>query len=97
MVQQDPVTADRVFTHMQDRGYVTDRVSLADWKLRLKEMADRDNDPESGVLVRSLESVEGYLSDTSAYDISRFSEAISEIGLTKPKVDVDYMTMFLRE
>ena len=97
VVQQAPVLADSVFDHMEDRGYVTDRVSLDDWKLRLQEMADRDNDPESGVLVRSLDSVEGYLSDTSAYDISRFSEAISEIGMTMPTVDVDYMTMFLRE
>ena len=60
-------------------------------------MADCDKDPESGVLARFLDSVEGYLSDTSAYDISRFSEAISEIGLTMPTVDVDYMTMFLTE
>ncbi len=30
-----------------------------DWKLRLQEMADCDKDPESGVLARSLDSVEG--------------------------------------
>ena len=97
VVGQDPVTASAVFAHMEDRGYVSDRVSLDDWKLRLQEMADRDNAPEWGALVHSLDSVEGYLSDTSAYDISRFSEAISEIGLVMPTVDVDYMTMFLRE
>ena len=60
-------------------------------------MADCDKDPESGVLARSLDSVEGYLSDISAHDISRFSEAISEIGLTTPTFDVDYMSMFLGE
>ena len=97
VVGQDPVTADAVFAHMKDCGYVTDRVPLAEWKSGLQEMADRDNHPESRVLMHSLESVEGYLSDTSKYDISRFSEAIAEIGLTMPAVDVDYMTMFLRE
>ena len=97
MVGLDPATADAVFAHMKNSGYVTDLVPLADWKSRLQAMADRDTDPESRVLVHSLDSVEGYLSDTSSYDISRFSEAISEIGLTMPAVDVDYMTMFLRE
>ena len=97
VVGQDPVTADAVFAHMKNHGNVTDRVSLDDWKLRLHELAACENNPEWGVLVHSLESVEGYLSDTSASDISRFSEAISEIGLTMPTVDVDYMTMFLRE
>ena len=91
------MTADAVFAHMKDSGYVTDRVPLADWKSRLQETADRDDDPESSVLVHSLDSVEGYLSDTSAYDISRFSEAIAEIGLTMPEVGVDYMTMFLQK
>ena len=96
-VQQDPVTADSVFAHMEDRGYVTDRVSLGDWKSRLQETADRENDLELGVLIRSLDSVEGYLSDTSSYDISRFSKALAGIGLTMPTVDVDYVAKFLRE
>ena len=60
-------------------------------------MADRDEDMELKVLVRSLESVGPYLSDTSVYDISRFSEALSEIGLGMPAVDVDYVTKFLRK
>ena len=59
-MQQDPVTADSVFAVMEDRGYVTDRVSPGEWKSRLQETADRENDLELGVLVRSLESVEGY-------------------------------------
>ena len=96
-VQQDPVTAESVFAHMERHGHVTDRVSLGEWKSRLQEISDRENDLELGVLVRSLDSVEGYLSDTSAYDISRFSEALAEIGLTMPTVDVDYVTKFLRE
>ena len=97
VVQQDPVLADSVFAHMENRGYVTERVSLADWKSRLQEMADRENDLELGVLVRSLESVEGYLSDTSSYDISKFSKALAEIGLTIPTGSVKYVTRFLRE
>ena len=76
---------------------MTDCVPLADWKSRLQEMADRADDPESRVLLHSLDSVEGYLSDISRYDISRYSEVIAEIGLTMPEVDVDYMTMFLGE
>jgi hypothetical protein len=50
-----------------------------------------------GVLVRSLESVEGYLSDTSSYDISKFSKALAETGLTIPTGSVKYVTSFLRE
>jgi len=46
--------------------------------------------------VQSLDSVEGYLTDTSVYDISRFSEAMSQSRLKLPVVDVDYVTMFLR-
>lgn len=97
VVQQDPVTAESVFFHMQNLGYETDRVPLGEWKSRLQEMADREDDSDSEVVLRSLDSVEGYLSDTSSYDISRFSEALAEIGMTMPTVDVDYLTRFLRE
>ena len=97
VAQQDPVTAESVFAHMQNLGYETDRVPLDEWKSRLQEMADREDDLELGDLVRSLDSVEGYLSDTSAYDISRFSEALAEIGMTMPTVDTAYVTRFLRE
>lgn len=97
VVQQDPVTAESVFAHMQNNGYETDRVSLEEWKSRLQETANREDDSELGDLVRSLASVEGYLSDTSAYDISRFSKALAEIGRTMPTVDVDYVTRFLSE
>ena len=96
-VQQDPVAADSVFALMEDRGYVTDRVSLGEWKSRLQEIADRENDLELGVLIRSLESVEGYLSDTSKYDITKFSKALAKTGMAMPTVDVDYVTRFLRE
>ena len=97
VVQQDPVPADQVFAYMENHGYVADRAQLGEWKLRLETMADHDDDMELKVLVRSLESVEPYLSDTSVYDISRFSEALSEIGLGMPAVDVDYVTKFLRK
>ena len=70
---------------------------IGEWKARLEEMADREEDMESKVLARSMESVEPYLADTSAYDISRFTNALSEIGLTMPAVDVDYVTSFLRK
>ncbi len=95
VVQQDPVTAESVFTHMQNHGYVTGRVSLDEWKSRLREMAEGGDDPDSGTVVRSLSSVEGYLSDTSSYDISRFSRALTEIGMTMPTVDVDYVARCL--
>ena len=96
-VQQHPVPADHVFAHMESHGYVSERVPLGEWKARLEEMADREEDMESKVLVRSMESVEPYLADTSAYDITRFANALSEIGLTMPAVDVDYVTSFLRK
>ncbi len=97
VVQQDPVPADQVFAYMEDHGYVADRAQLGNWKSRLETMADRDDDMELKVLLRSLESVEPYLSDTSVYDISRFSEALSEIGLGMPAVDVGYVTKFLQK
>ena len=78
-------------------GYVSERVPLGEWKARLEDMADREEDMESKVLVRSMESVEPYLADTSAYDITQFANALSEIGLTMPAVDVDYVTSFLRK
>ena len=97
VVQQAPVPADQVFSYMEHHGYVADRAQLGDWKSRLGTMADRDEDMELKVLVRSLESVEPYLSDTSVYDITRFSEALSELGMGMPAVDVDYVTKFLRK
>ena len=97
VVQQAPVPADEVFAYMENHGYVADRAQLGDWKSRLDTMANRDDDMELKVLIRSLESVEPYLSDTSVYDIGRFSEALSEIGLGMPAVDIDYVTKFLRK
>ena len=96
-VQQDPVPADHVFAHMESHGYVSERVPIGEWKARLEEMADREEDMEAKVLVRSLGSVEPYMADTSVYDISQFAKALSESGLTMPAVDVDYVTSFLRK
>ena len=97
VVQQDPVPAEQVFARMQSHGYITDRVDLKEWKSRLESMADREDDMDLKVLVRSLDSVEPYLADTSVYDISQFTRALSEIGLTMPAVDADYVTMFLEK
>ena len=97
VVQQDPVPADQVFARMESQGHVTERIPLKDWKSGLQAAADRDNDLELKVLVRSLDSVEPYLADTSVYDISKFTGALSEIGLTMPTVDADYVTMFLEK
>jgi amino acid adenylation domain-containing protein/thioester reductase-like protein len=96
IVQQDPVPADFVFTHMRANGNVAELVPLTDWKSRLQETADNSDDLELKLLAQSLDSVEGYLTDTSVYDISRFSEAMSQSRLKPPVVDVDYVTMFLR-
>ena len=97
VVQQDPVPADHVFAYMERQGYVTERVPIGEWKSRLEGMADREEDMELKVLVRSMESVEPYLADTSVYDISQFTKTISEIGLTLPTADVEYVTRFLRK
>ena len=96
VVQQDPVSADRVFEYMESNGYVTGRVSLEDWKSALEATAGRENDTELKVLVQALDSVEPYLTDTSVYDVSRFSEALSGMGMALPKADVEYVTRFLR-
>ena len=95
MIQQDPTPADQVFNLMLRNGHITERVSLTEWKSRLQAKADHDDDLELKMLVRSLDSVEPYLTDTSVYDISRFNEALSGIGLTMPNVGADYVTMFL--
>ena len=95
VVQQQPVPASQVFARMESRGYVTEVVDLEEWKSRLETTADQEDDMELKLLARSLDSVEGYLADTSSYDISRFSEALAEIGMTMPTVDADYVTMFL--
>ena len=97
VVQQDPVPADHVFAYMESQGYVTERAPIGEWKSRLEGMADREEDMELKVLVRSMESVEPYLADTSVYDISQFTKTISEIGLTMPTADVEYVTRFLRK
>ena len=97
VVHQDPVPADEVFGLMERNGHITERVSLTEWKSRLQETADQDDDLELKMLLRSLDSVEPYLSDTSAYDISRFTEAISQYGFTMPNVGADYVTMFLEK
>ena len=97
VVQPNPVPADRVFADMENHGYVAQCAPLGEWKSRLEMMADRDDDMELKVLVRSLESVEPYLADTSVYDISRFAKALSETGLTMPTVNVDYVTKFLKK
>lgn len=96
MVQQDPVPADLVFSRMRTNGDVAELVPLTDWKSRLQETADNEDDLELKLLEQSLDSVEGYLTDTSVYDISRFSEVMSRSRLKSPIVDVDYVTMFLR-
>ena len=95
VVQQDPVPADQVFAYMERHGYATERVPLGEWKSRLAATAEREEDMELRVLVHSLDSVGSYLSDNSAYDISRFAEAIAGFGLTMPSVDVAYVTKFL--
>ena len=96
VVQQAPVPADLVFAYMESQGYVRESVPIEDWKSRLEGTADREEDMELKVLARSLESVEGYLADTSVYDISQFTKTVSEIGLTMPAVDVDYVASFLK-
>ena len=95
VVQQQPVPASQVFARMENNGYVSEVVDLEEWKSRLETTADQEDDIELKLLVRSLDSVEGYLADTSAYDISKFNEVLAEIGLTMPSVDADYVAMFL--
>ena len=96
VVQTDPVAADQVFAYMESNGYVTNRVPLTDWRARLEETAERENDIELRGLGQSLDSVEPYLADTSVYDNSRFSEVLKQLGLSAPTVDVDYVTNFFR-
>ena len=91
VVEPNPVPADQVFTHMESNGYVTNRIPLQDWRTRLEETAELEDDNELRVLVQSLDSVESYLTDTSVYDNSRFTEAMTQLGITAPTVDVDYI------
>ena len=97
VVEQDPTPAEQVFDLMERNGHITERVPLTEWRSRLQETADHDDDLELKMLLRSLDSVEPYLSDTSVYDISKFTEAISQYGLTMPELGADYVTMFLEK
>ena len=97
VIHQDPVPSEQVFGRMQQNGHIAERVPLAEWKSRLQETADQDDDLELKMLLRSLDSVEPYLTDTSIYDISKFTEAIAPYGLTMPNVGADYVTMFLEK
>jgi len=96
VVEPNPVPADQVFTYMEANGYVTKRVPLAEWRSRLEETAELEDDNELRVLVQSLDSVESYLTDTSVYDNSRFTEAMTRLGLTAPLVDIDYVAKIFR-
>ena len=95
VVQQAPIPADHVFTDMRDKGWVADLAPLAEWRSRLEAAADSEDDLELKLLAQSLDSVEPYLTDTSVYDISRFSQVLRQLGLAPPVVDVDYVTRFL--
>ena len=95
MNARDSVSADQVFTYMMSNGYVTERVSLPEWRSKLEATANRENDPEMKVLVQSMDFVEPYLTDTSVYDISRFSEVVRRLGLPLPAVDLDYVAKIL--
>ncbi len=95
VVQQTPVEADQVFSYMMSNGFATERVPLHEWRARLEATANEENDLEMKVLVQSLDFVEPYLTDTSVYDISRFSEVISQLGLTAPVVEVNYVAKIL--
>ena len=95
VVQQRPVPAGEVFARMMRRGYVKGVIEFDEWKSGLEAVADKEDDMDLKLLARSLDAVEGYLADTSVYDISKFNEALAEVGLTMPAVDADYVTMFL--
>jgi thioester reductase-like protein len=96
IVQQEPVPADQVFTHMKSNGFVTELVSIAEWKARLEATAERDDDVELKVLSQALDLVEPYLTDTSTYDNTRFREALSQLALLPPVVDLNYVTKILK-
>ena len=101
VVEQDPTPAEQVFDLMERNGHITERVPA------MTEAGGRDcrKRPTTmmiacgveSMLLRSLDSVEPYLSDTSVYDISKFTEAISQYGLTMPELGADYVTMFLEK
>ena len=95
IVQQQPIPADQVFTHMLSNGYATNRVSLPEWRTIIEGMTDREKDIELIALAQSLDLVEPYLADRSVYDISRFSEALAQLGLSMPAVDLDYVAKIL--
>ena len=97
VIHQDPVPAEQVFGLMQHNGHITEQIPLTEWRSRLQKTADHNDDLELKMLLRSLDSVEPYLTDTSVYDISKFTETISQYGLTMPNVDADYVTMFLEK
>ena len=95
VVQQHPLPADQVFSYLEEKGYVSRRAPVEEWRASLNEVAENQGDHEMRVLAQSLEFVEGYLTDTSVYDCSGFRRALSRMGITMPTVDLGYVTRFL--
>jgi len=90
VVQNNPVPAHAVFDRLLDMGVISDYVSIDEWKSRLINKAEDENDYILTVLSQSLDDVELYLKDNNSYDCSGFERALSTHDLQRPTIDSEY-------
>jgi hypothetical protein len=90
VVQGNPIPAHSVFDQLFDMNHISEYVSMDEWKLRLVQKAENENDYILSVLAQSLEDVELYLKDNSVYDSSRFEKALATHDLQRPVIGSEY-------
>lgn len=91
-VVQSPTTRAMDFwNYLLEQKKVDQFVSMEQWIERAHQVARETHDSKLEVLANSLSDVEGYLTDKSVYDGSRFKEALQAHSLTLPEANVSYL------
>ncbi len=78
-----------VFELLKERGYISNYVSVEEWKAKLVEKAQKDGDAILSVVSQFFEeNMEHY---PHMYNSSLFKETVSKYQIEKPIVDADYI------
>ncbi len=78
-----------VFELLEERGYISNYVSVEKWKAKLVEKAQKDGDAILSVVSQFFEeNMEHY---PHMYSSSLFKETLSKYQIEKPIVDTDYI------
>ncbi len=95
VVQRPTVPAREFFDRLIKAGVLEGYLALDQWLERLKEGAVCDGEESLEVLANSLPDVEGYLSDTSIYDNTRFFAELDRHDLGRPPAGLDYLSLMV--